>query len=192
VIRFKDKQSTDTARANEEWLETLGNGTKLVKPRYGVVVHRVPTADFSLPQNQKEGIRKIMEENDLADRGFDVNEIAWLKRPDKSLGVSGSMGIWLSTPDAAEWIVNNGLVFGERYIGSVEHYQIKRKRCHRCQRFGHLAWSCREKPRCGHCASEHERQSCPPGVRARCVDCNGDHPTGDRNCPRSVDAHSSQ
>jgi hypothetical protein len=192
VIRFKDKQSTDAARANEEWLETLGNGTKLVKPRYGVVVHRVPTADFSLPQNEKEGIRKIMEENDLADRGFDVNEIAWLKRPDKPLGVSGSMGIWLSTPDAAEWIVNNGLIFGERYIGSVEHYQIKRKRCHRCQRFGHLAWSCKERPRCGHCAGEHDRRSCSPGVRARCVDCNGDHPTGDQKCQRPVGSLPSQ
>ena len=188
VIRFKDERSTDTARKNGEWLEILGNGTKLVKPRYGVVVHRVPTADFSLPQNEKEGIRKIMEENDLADRGFDVNEIAWLKRPDKPLGVSGSMGIWLSTSDAAEWIVNNGLIFGERYIGSVEHYQIKRKRCHRCQRFGHLAWSCKERPRCGHCAGEHARQSCPPGVRARCVDCNGEHPTGDRNCQKLADS----
>jgi hypothetical protein len=35
VIRFKNQQSTDTARANPEWLETLGNGIKLVKPRYG-------------------------------------------------------------------------------------------------------------------------------------------------------------
>lgn len=105
VIRFKDQQSTDTARANPEWLEILGNGTKLVKPRYGVVVHRVPTVGFSIPENQKVGIRKIMEENDLAARGFNIDEIAWLKRPDKLLGMSASMGIWLDTADAAEWIV---------------------------------------------------------------------------------------
>jgi hypothetical protein len=48
VIRFKDHQSAETARTNTEWLEELGNGTKLVRPRHGVVVHRVPTVDFSL------------------------------------------------------------------------------------------------------------------------------------------------
>jgi hypothetical protein len=45
-----------------------------------------------------------------------------------------------------------------------------------------LAWSCKETPRCGHCAGPHERQRCPPGVRARCLDCSGEHPTGDRQC----------
>ena len=61
VIRFKDHQSAETARTNTEWLEELGNGTKLVRPRFGVVVHRVPTVDFSLPGNEKDGIQKIMD-----------------------------------------------------------------------------------------------------------------------------------
>jgi hypothetical protein len=51
VIRFKDQQSTETARTNTEWLEELGNGMKMVKPRFGVVVPRTPTEDFSLPEN---------------------------------------------------------------------------------------------------------------------------------------------
>jgi hypothetical protein len=179
IIRFKDPQSAETARNNTEWLEELGNGTKLVKPRFGVVVHRVLTADFSIPGNERDGIQKIMEDNELAAKGFQVDEIAWLKRPDKPLGVHASMGIWFNTAEAAEWMVNNGLLFGRQYIGSVERYQIKQKRCYRCQRFGHLAWSCHERARCGHCAGEHERQNCTPGTRARCLDCGGPHPTGD-------------
>lgn len=182
VIRFKDHQSAETARTNTEWLGELGSGTKLVRPRHGVVVHRVPTVDFSLPGNEKDGIQKIMEENDLAAKGFYINEIAWMKRPDKPLGVHASLGIWLNTPDAAEWVVNNGLVFGQRYDGNIEHYQIERKRCYRCQGFGHLARSCQERARCGHCSGEHERRNCPPGVRPKCLDCYGPHPTGDRNC----------
>jgi hypothetical protein len=182
VIRFKDHQSAETARTNTEWLEELGNGTKLVKPRFGIVAHRVSTVDFSIPGSEKDGIQMIADENDLAAKGFHIDEIVWLRKPDKPLGMYASMGIWLDTPEAAEWIVNNGLVFGQRYVGSIEHYQIKRKRCYRCQRFGHLAWSCKERARCGHCAGEHERKSCPPGVRAKCLDCYGAHPTGDRAC----------
>jgi hypothetical protein len=40
VVRFKDPESTEAARTNAEWLNDLGNNTKLVKPRFGVVVHR--------------------------------------------------------------------------------------------------------------------------------------------------------
>jgi hypothetical protein len=76
VIRFKDHQSAETARTNTEWLEELGNGTKLIKPRFGVVVHRVPTVDFSIPGNEKDGIARIMEENDLAAKGYRVDEIS--------------------------------------------------------------------------------------------------------------------
>jgi hypothetical protein len=192
VIRFKDPESADIAKSNTQWLEELGNGTKLVRPRFGVVVHRTPTEEFLLPENEREGIAKIMEENELAAKGYQVNEIAWLRRKDKSPSRSSSLGIWFDTPQAAEWIINNGLIVGQRYIGSIEPYQVKKKRCHRCQRFGHLAWSCKEKPRCGHCTGEHERRNCPPGVKARCLDCSGDHPTGYRRCPEPANPPSSQ
>ena len=182
VIRFKDQRSTETARNNTEWLEKLGNGTKLIKPRFGVVVHRTPTEDFRLPENEAQGIQKIMEENDMASKGYNIQEIAWLKSRGKELGRSASLGVWFDTAEAAEWVINNGLLVGQRYIGSVEPYQIKKKRCHRCQAFGHLAWSCKERMRCGFCAGQHDRRDCPPDATASCVDCNGAHPTGDREC----------
>jgi hypothetical protein len=127
-------------------------------------------------------MKKIMEENDLIAKGFQIEDIAWLKSKDKPLGKSASLGIWLDTAEAAEWVINNGLVFTQRYIGSIEPYQIKKKRCHRCQSLGHLAWACKEPMRCGHCAGEHDRRECPPGTTARCVDCDGAHPTGDKEC----------
>ncbi|CRL31182.1 Zinc finger, CCHC-type [Penicillium camemberti] len=59
-----------------------------------------------------------------------------------------------------------GFLISRQLITYVERREIKKKRCFRCQRFGHLAWSCKETPRCGHCAGQHEREQCPPGVRA--------------------------
>jgi hypothetical protein len=192
VIRFKDPESAEVARNNTEWLNELGNSTKLVKPRFGVVVHRTPTEDFDLENANAQAIEKIMEENDLVGQGFRIEEVAWLKRKDKLLGKFASLGIWLDSAEGAERILNNGLLVGQRYIGSVERREIKKKRCFRCQRFGHLAWSCKETPRCGQCAGQHERRRCPPGVRARCLDCSGEHPTGDRQCPIPATSNPSQ
>ncbi|CAK41173.1 uncharacterized protein An12g06420, partial [Aspergillus niger] len=185
VIRFRDTQSAETARNSTEWLEELGNNTKVVKPRFGIVVHRVPTEDFELEGNKKQGIEKIMAENDLHDKKFRVEDIAWLKKRDMPLGKSASMGVWLDSPEAAEWIIDNGILVGQRFIGSVEPYRVEKKRCRRCQQFGHLAWSCKERVKCGHCAGHHDQRHCFPGIRPRCSDCNGEHPTGDRACQAS-------
>jgi hypothetical protein len=82
--------------------------------------------------------------------------------------------------------MKNGLILGQQYIGSIKHYQIKRKQYDRCQRFDYLAWLYKERARCRHCAGEHERRNYTPGVSARCLDWNGAHPTEDRSCQRNV------
>lgn len=100
VIRFKNQASADAARSNTEWLNELGNNTKLVKPRFGVVVHRTPTEDLDLENANTQAIEKIMEENDLVTQGFRVEEVAWLKTKDKVLGKFASLGIWFDSAKA--------------------------------------------------------------------------------------------
>ncbi|KAJ8200122.1 hypothetical protein LV164_008811, partial [Aspergillus fumigatus] len=114
VIRFRDTQSAEKAQNNTEWLHELGNDTKLVKPRFGVVVHRTPTEDFDLEGNKQHGIDKVIEENDLGSKGFQIEDIAWLKKKDHPLRTSASLGIWLNTPEAAEYLIANGLLVGQR------------------------------------------------------------------------------
>ncbi|KAJ5858067.1 hypothetical protein N7455_008961 [Penicillium solitum] len=48
VIRFKDTKSAELARNNTEWLNKLGNNTKIVKPRFGIVVYRTLIEHFDL------------------------------------------------------------------------------------------------------------------------------------------------
>jgi hypothetical protein len=103
------------------------------------VVHRTPTENISPPENKKSHIHMIMEEKDVTAKGYRIDDIAWLKSKDKPLGRSASLGIRLDTAKAAEWVINNGLVFRQRYIDSIVQYQVKEKRCHRCQKMGHLA-----------------------------------------------------
>lgn len=191
VIRFQDQLQAETARSNTQWLEELGNDTKLARPRFAVVAHRTPTEGFLTPEDEQAFISSLMEENKMELYGFRINRIAWLKPRDKPMGKHGSLAIWFDTREAAEWIRDNGLLVGQRCIG-VMPYHFKERRCYRCQGFGHLAWACREKARCGHCAGEHELRHCPPGARARCLDCAGDHPTNDRSCPNSAKPTNSQ
>ncbi|KAK9847033.1 hypothetical protein MYU51_021135 [Penicillium brevicompactum] len=140
VIRFKDTKSAELARNNTKWLNELGNNTKMVKPRFGIVMHRTPTEHFNLESANTQAIEKIMDENGPTGQGFQIEEVAWLKRKDKILGKFASLGIWFDSTEGAERILNNGLLVGQRYIGSVEHREIKKKRCFRCQSFRHLAW----------------------------------------------------
>ncbi|KAJ5240343.1 reverse transcriptase [Penicillium citrinum] len=158
LIRFQDTESAEVARNNSGWIQKLGNNTKLVKPRFGVVVFPPPTAEQII-----QAAVKIIEENDLAKHGFRIEELAWMKAKDKVLGKFASLGIWFDSAEGAEYMLRSGFLVNQHYIPYVERREIKKKRCFRCQRFGHLAWSCKETPRCGHCAGQHERERCPPG-----------------------------
>ena len=46
-----------------------------------------------------------MEENDFEAKGYQIEDIAWLKSKDKPLGRTASLGIWLYKAEAAEWVV---------------------------------------------------------------------------------------
>jgi hypothetical protein len=53
----------------------------------------VLTKEFGLKKKKKKGIEKIIEENNLAEKGFEIEDIAWLKKKDRPLGKSALMGI---------------------------------------------------------------------------------------------------
>lgn len=65
VVRCKDEQVVATTKTYTEWLLELGNNTKLVKPRYPVVIYRFPIDGIVLPDNEHEFIRQLMEENEI-------------------------------------------------------------------------------------------------------------------------------
>jgi hypothetical protein len=112
IIRFKDPEAAETARNNTEWLQELGNETKLVKPRHGVVVHHLPIQGLDLERDKSRAIKEIIDENNITERGFRIEDVAWLKKRDKDLGTFASMGIWFDSAKAAEWIIDNGLLIG--------------------------------------------------------------------------------
>jgi hypothetical protein len=181
LIRFRTDKGKETAEKNTEWVEKLGDNTKITRPRYGVVVHLTPTEEVQIDAKDRS-IEKISEENDLTQLGHQIEDIAWMKKKDAPLGRHASLGVWFSSEQAAQHAVYNGLTFGQQFTGRVEYYRMERKRCFRCQAHGHLAWNCREKQKCGHCCEEHDTRNCPPGMAPRCADCGQSHPTRSSQC----------
>lgn len=53
MIRFKDIQSKEAAAQHSDWLEELGNGTKVVKPRQNPKVTECPQG--SEPAREEKG-----------------------------------------------------------------------------------------------------------------------------------------
>jgi hypothetical protein len=105
-------------------------------------------------------------------------------RRDSPLDAAAPIGIWFNNAEATQWAIQDGMLFGPRYIGSVEVYK-KERRCYNCQTLGHEVWSCRERKRCGHYTAENDKREFPPESMARGADCNGNHPTGSKECQRT-------
>lgn len=62
--------------------------------------------------------------------------------------------------------------------------------CKNCQEFGHTKNHCNKVPRCVKCAKNHLTINCekPNNTRAKCANCNGDHPANYRGCTVAKEA----
>ena len=90
---------------------------------------------------------------------------------------------------------NNGAIllhFNTQYVPEhiiVEHsrirvkkYKYKPRQCYNCFKFGHVAATCRNEPRCPSCSGDHKKtESCGP---VRCLNCDGSHPPTSKECMR--------
>ncbi len=118
----------------------------------------------------------------MAVKGHNVKDVVWLQRRDENHSVRLRRQTYGSSHQRLRGGASSNLTRGQQYAGSVEAYQIKKKRFDRYLGYGHLTWSCREKMRCRHCGGEHGRRDGPRGSKARRADCGGPHSTGEQAC----------
>lgn len=64
----------------------------------------------------------------------------------------------------------------------VREFVPKPVRCFKCQKFGHVASSCKQKQRCARCGGNHEYGKCGTGVQPKCCNCGGNHSAAFRGC----------
>lgn len=85
----------------------------------------------------------------------------------------------------------DGVLQQRVFLGSMA-YQMREYikpplHCYNCQRFGHVAGSCRGKRKCAKCGGDHAIQNCKAEA-PKCPNCDGDHAAGFRCCERFVQA----
>ncbi|KAH9360249.1 hypothetical protein HPB48_019833 [Haemaphysalis longicornis] len=67
----------------------------------------------------------------------------------------------------------------------VEKYIEPVVRCYKCQRYGHIARTCRGTLRCKTCSGPHDYKECLTKRQPKCANCSGPHPASFSRCPRS-------
>ncbi|KAJ6000939.1 hypothetical protein N7481_001348 [Penicillium waksmanii] len=71
-----------------------------------MVVHRIPTENFDLETYNARAMEKGIAENDLTERSYHIEEVAWLRRADKAFGKFASLGVWFDSAAGAEHVLN--------------------------------------------------------------------------------------
>lgn len=78
---------------------------------------------------------------------------------------------------------------GRIYLGftshPVEEYLGPALRCYNCQRFGHMAKSCRSTRRCKVCSEDHDHKECKSLLQPKCANCAGNHAASYSGCPQN-------
>ncbi|KAL5265903.1 hypothetical protein ACHWQZ_G006532 [Mnemiopsis leidyi] len=173
MFEFDDE---DTAKqVQSTWLTTYFGGNKGMK---------VP-GDFNTTamvkhvydDHDKEAMKKDILENYTAVTSCDFQK----RRSDQSF--NGMIKLEFSSREAMMDVVKNKIRFcNQRYI--VEEFKRKSRviKCSKCQGWGHIHRYCKNPPKCGKCAENHESKSCTITSGFKCAHCKKDHQAGSFDC----------
>ena len=125
------------------------------------------------------------------------------KQDQATSGVQHVLIIYFTDPVTVNKCIEHHIAFRSRLLPTVKFARCP-PQCYNCQHIGHLAKSCRRKPRCGLCAEAHDTRQCEnrrvdghlgQPVSLKCAVCWGPHAAVDTNCPvrrGALDGHWSQ
>jgi hypothetical protein len=111
VLHTATTVEADTLKSTEdEWVKVLGITAQVIKPIYGVIVHRVCTDKESIDtDNQDKAIEKIELENAVLYKGVKVAYIGWLTKEGRKKAAS-SLVVEFMTKYHANQVIWEGLV----------------------------------------------------------------------------------
>ena len=170
----RTKETKETLEKDTEWTKTVAESADISRRTYGVTAHGVKVRNIDTA-NQAQAIEHLYRCNACLHANLKITKVSWLARAIKEKKAFSSLRIEVETPDMANRLISQGLL--EKY----EMKQYKRfsgegriTQCFKCQRYGHVAKSCRNEITCGHCAENHHSEDCTHKTtpsRRKCVVC---------------------
>jgi hypothetical protein len=138
-----------------------------------------------LPRNEKP--EDILQ--DLKDQGYNPSAVVQLDGVDRETRAKRVFPLFAVTFRIPAGEPSVDLVD----LKSINHCRVtmeasKQKtgpiQCSRCQRVGHKSYTCKQQERCRCCAGLHRSKFCPvpKSESAKCVNCQGSHPTNYQGC----------
>lgn len=157
----------------------------------GKVVMKVER--ISITSKESQGIKGVvygvfagLSEKEIVDNitgGQVIDAVRFKSRE----GAGGDPPVLLTFKDAEL----PGRVFLGCMAYQVREYVRPPLRCYNCQRYGHIADSCRGKKRCAKCGGDHGIKECEAGA-PKCPNCGGGHVAAYRGCEHTIKARQVQ
>lgn len=175
LMEFEDVETADLVSAG--WKDTFFGGNSGLKipgegNKVGIIKH------VHNDMTEEEMTAELQEK-------FPGSTCEFFKRP-KTEEFNGIIKVEFADVSMLEKAINEKFFFGrQRFKVEVYKRKIQVVKCHRCQKFGHIARLCNsDKPKCGKCSREnHETRDCKNTTNYKCAHCNQNHITGTAVCP---------
>ena len=159
-------------------------GMQVYKPKYGVVIHGVPTDAISFDRTDLTEIKDDLQSQNTSNE-INITHITPLRKARKRHKPTAHQSIVLFTEEAeaADRCIEHGFLI-EKQILKTEKYapHLHITQCYKCHRYGHRAAKCRQKEQCGKCADEHSTTDCT-SEKLKCINCKGNYEAWHIECP---------
>jgi hypothetical protein len=201
VYLDSEESATKLLLHSQDWLEQMFSpAPRLNRPKAlterSIVVHGLPCGSDDPPLD--DTVAYLSAQNNIS-----VNACCWLVAPHhRAKKMHSSAILELSSDEQRRLLVGEGRLLLDHRTHAVEpcRQQVRLKHCGNCQRFRHVARSCRARhPVCrlcaqNHCTADHPTcTSCPGNSQAGCIhdartcaNCGGPHPAGEETCPHLI------
>ena len=166
-------------------LNNIGSGATIKNRTYQVIVQFIPV---QFEPEDDDGLRQLEVLNDLQPNS--ILKAEWIKpvKDRKENQRVATARFYFKGAESANTTLSKGAyILGKKVIPKKPRREPIR--CLKCQLFGHERRHCTSNEvRCARCAMTHETEECQAPQRAfMCRNCEGRHPSYDRDCPRFAD-----
>jgi len=184
-IRIRAETEEEAEKLKEVKWSIAYRGLATHKTKYGVVIHGVPIDEINPNKDPEAAIAQLEKENE--GRGIKILKIASLSKKTamRPATTQQSIVIHMSQLEAANKSIRAGIYFNQRMYAAEQYApQYKIKQCYNCHEYGHQAFQCKRKEKCGKCGDKEHHTSACESDEHKCIGCGGKHAAWHHECPR--------